>query len=151
MSNPQRRKKRQERLEAEAREAEAERWRYSQLTLDEKIDECETIYAIKLVLHEMLDNDEANARKTISDLEKRVYELEEQVRQLLKPRDNRLFDDHTPIGELEVSTRIMNALQNEGFETVGDIYNFPQNKMLLWPNFGRKSQRDLLEAIYANP
>jgi len=52
-----------------------------------------------------------------------------------------------PLSSLGLSNRALNALQADGFYTVGDLIKMTQAEMLKMPNFGRKSINEVLEAI----
>ena len=57
-----------------------------------------------------------------------------------------LFDD-TTVKELELSIRADQCLHNEGLKTIGEVLAKSDNELLRMPNFGRKSLRELKEAI----
>lgn len=52
-----------------------------------------------------------------------------------------------PIDELELSVRGHRCLVNEYIETVGDLVNKSDAELLRIPNFGRKSLREIHEAL----
>ena len=57
-----------------------------------------------------------------------------------------LFDD-TTVKDLELSARAENCLHNEGLKTIGEVSAKSDGDLLRIPNFGRKSLRELKEAI----
>ncbi|OGY23765.1 MAG: DNA-directed RNA polymerase subunit alpha [Candidatus Woykebacteria bacterium RBG_13_40_7b] len=57
------------------------------------------------------------------------------------------LDLAAPIEELELSTRITNALRSFGVENVGDLLKTPKVKLLSVKNLGAKSLSDIEEAL----
>ena len=51
------------------------------------------------------------------------------------------------IDELELSSRVMNGLKNDGIDTIGDLVKLTEGEFLRTPNFGRKSLNEIREIL----
>ena len=51
------------------------------------------------------------------------------------------------IDELELSSRVMNGLKNDGVDTIGDLVKLNEGEFLRTPNFGRKSLNEIREIL----
>ena len=51
------------------------------------------------------------------------------------------------IDELELSSRVMNGLKNDGIDTIGDLVKLTEGEFLRNPNFGRKSLNEIREIL----
>jgi DNA-directed RNA polymerase subunit alpha len=52
-----------------------------------------------------------------------------------------------PVYELELSTRAMNCLKNEDIQYIGELIQQTNRQMLRMPNFGKKSLKQLKDAL----
>ncbi len=52
-----------------------------------------------------------------------------------------------PVYELELSTRAMNCLKNEDIQYIGELIQQTNRQMLRMPNFGKKSLKELKDAL----
>jgi hypothetical protein len=57
------------------------------------------------------------------------------------------LDLATPVEDLELSTRATNALLNDGVRTLGDLRGKTDAELLLIPNLGRGSVREIAAAL----
>ena len=53
------------------------------------------------------------------------------------------FDDNTPIGEMDFSTRVANALKQENIQTVGELRALTEGELGRIPNLGRRSLQEI--------
>ena len=52
-----------------------------------------------------------------------------------------------PVYELELSTRALNCLKNEDIQYIGELIQQTNRQMLRMPNFGKKSLKQLKDAL----
>ena len=55
--------------------------------------------------------------------------------------------DDTPVGEVELSTRIRNVLEAAGLKTVGEVREMSDEILLSFNDCGKNSVADLREAL----
>ena len=55
-----------------------------------------------------------------------------------------------PLGDLILGARSLNALRDQGFKTTDDLLRCGPQQMLRIPNFGRKSLKEVREALEAH-
>lgn len=53
----------------------------------------------------------------------------------------------TPLDEMCLSVRSYNCLKNEGCKTAGDVADKTDRELMIVPNFGRKSLREVREVL----
>lgn len=96
----------------------------------------------------------------LETLQWRLYRLVEAARDAMRALEDVLgadayhtpvaeIFDLTPVAELELSSRADNCLNNEGLKTVGEVMAKSDGELLRIPNFGKKSLRELKQAIAA--
>jgi len=81
---------------------------------------------------------------TISGLRIRVFQLEAQ---LTKTQQEASYELSPVVETLNLSVRSMNVLKAEDIETIQDLVNYGAERLLKVPNMGRKSLREVTEAL----
>jgi len=64
-----------------------------------------------------------------------------------EPRTNLKIDSSASVEELELSTRITNALRNAGIDTIGKLMEAPKEELVRLKNMGAKSLSDIEEKL----
>ncbi|MCY4178468.1 MAG: hypothetical protein OXD32_08270, partial [Endozoicomonadaceae bacterium] len=54
---------------------------------------------------------------------------------------------NSDVGAIDMPVRVRNVLFSEGIKKISDLSNISTTKMLMWPNFGKKSLRDLCRSL----
>lgn len=61
--------------------------------------------------------------------------------------DGMALEDNTPIGELGLKVRTVNALYGSGAQTYGELKTMKEHELLRLPNFGRSSLADVMSVV----
>ena len=74
-----------------------------------------------------------------------IIQYRQQILAQLKEANDMLYNYNTPINQLDLSQRAYNCLVAIGCSTFMDVISMPINKMRMAKNWGRKSEKELIE------
>jgi DNA-directed RNA polymerase alpha subunit len=108
--------------------------------MDEKVDAGNVLYSALLI----------RAGDLLCHIRDELYKLNAAAQPVFPPLPV-YWDElsRTSIDELELSTRSHRALWNDSIETIRQLVDKPEEELLRIPNFGKKSLREVREALDA--
>ena len=69
---------------------------------------------------------------------------------MMKYRSKSSKIDVTPIDELDLTARAHNVLRAEGIDNIGDLLQLTSQQVMMLPNCGMKTLREIQEALAKN-
>lgn len=84
-----------------------------------------------------------NLRKINAELQELISNLPENKKEYIENITSKRSILSTPIGQLDLSTRTLNCMQNCGIKTLGEITSYGKHELLRFRNFGKKSLAEL--------
>lgn len=108
--------------------------------MDKKVDAADVLYSALLI----------QAGDLLCVIRDELYKLNAAAQPVFPPLPV-YWDElsRTSIDELELSTRSHRALWNDSIETIRQLVDKPEAELLRVPNFGKKSLREVREALDA--